>query len=337
MVRDDGALAVKFTDEAIATKDNALAASGLISRVSTAAEQANAVEAQRALRAAISAAEKSRVEVKAPVLEFGKAIDAKAKEYKAELEAEEMRVGKLVGDFQQLEIAKAKAAEAARLLEQQKLEAERQAEIRRLAQEEAQKLAEIKRQEDERKAALAKQEAEAAKAQREAAAKAEAAKAPLQTTAEVATASPQAALAKQEAEAAKAEADRLQAALETERAKQAEIQRDLDRQKELAQAQSLQAMEATHERYNDQSAAVAERPAAAPSRVAGQRVIEDYEITVTDIHTLARCHPGCVKIEPRLAEIKAQLRLGVKFQGISVAPIVKSTVSAGRQPAMLNV
>jgi chromosome segregation ATPase len=282
MIRDGDKLASKFTPEAIAAKEAALGMSGIIARVSNAAEQQTAVEAQRALRAAISAAEKARKEFKEPVIEFGKQIDATAKEYKAELEEEELRVAKLVGDFQQAELAKARAAEAARVLEQQKLEAERQAEIRRVAQEEAAKLAAIQKQADE-----------AARAVRE---------------------------------ASNAEA----------RAKAEEIQRDLDRQRELAQAESLKQMEATQSAYNEKSAEAAERPQAAPARVEGQRVVEDYEITVTDVHTLARCHPGCVKIEPRLAEIKAQLKMGVKIQGITVKEVVRASVNTRRQPLTIE-
>lgn len=307
MVRDGDKMAAKFSPDALAVKENALAVSGIIARVRSQSEYETAVAAQSALSSAIRAAEKSRKEFKEPVLEYGRQIDAIAKEYKAELEAEELRVGKLAGDWQQLQIAKQKAEEAARLLELQKIEEERQAEIRRVAQEEARKLAEIERAERERKAALAKQEADAARAAREASNAAE-----------------------------REKAEKLQAEADAQRAKDTELQRELDRQKELAAAESLKAMEATQERFNAESAATAERVVAAPAKVAGTRVVEDYEITISDVHTLARCHPNCVKITPLNGEIKALLKMGVKVQGVTFKEVVSIRTASPRQSMMID-
>ena len=43
----------------------------------------------------------------------------------------------------------------------------------------------------------------------------------------------------------------------------------------------------------------------------------DLEITVTNIWKLARSHPTCVTIEPRISEIKSLLKSGIKVAGVT--------------------
>lgn len=52
----------------------------------------------------------------------------------------------------------------------------------------------------------------------------------------------------------------------------------------------------------------------------------DWEVTVTDVWLLAKSHPGCVKIEPRISEIKSLLNNGVKVAGVNAVRIQKSGV-----------
>jgi len=47
---------------------------------------------------------------------------------------------------------------------------------------------------------------------------------------------------------------------------------------------------------------------------------------VTDVWLLAKSHPGCVKIEPRISEIKSLLNNGVKVAGVNAVRIQKSGV-----------
>ena len=129
IIRDDARLAVDFTAEAAAIKDAALEKAALIGRVSSPVENAAAVEAQMECQRVLKLAEEARVACKQPVLEFGRRIDGKAKEFSAELSAELLRLSRLVGDFQALEMAKQRAAEAQRVKELAEIERARQAEL----------------------------------------------------------------------------------------------------------------------------------------------------------------------------------------------------------------
>lgn len=127
IVRDDAQLTVTFTANALALRGSALEKSALVARVHDPDSQAKAVEAQKELSNAINLTERARKAAKEPVLEFGRRIDDAAKAFVADLKAEQLRVASLVGDYQQLEQARVRAAEQARLAEAAKLEAERRA------------------------------------------------------------------------------------------------------------------------------------------------------------------------------------------------------------------
>ena len=138
IIRDDAKLSVSFSEQALALKAKALEIGALVGKVTDAMEQNKAVEAQTELQKILSLAEKARKACKAPVLDFGRKIDATAEAFISELKEEMLRISQLVADFQQLEQAKAQAAERARALEAEKIERERLAELRRIAEEEAQ-------------------------------------------------------------------------------------------------------------------------------------------------------------------------------------------------------
>lgn len=129
LTRDDSKLSVAFTPDAQEMKDGALAISGLVARVSNADENAQAVAAQTALKRVLKLVEDSRKAVKEPVLDYGRKIDGAAKDFITELKVEEIRLARLVGDFQQLELAKARAAEAARLKDLAEIERRKQEEL----------------------------------------------------------------------------------------------------------------------------------------------------------------------------------------------------------------
>lgn len=114
MVRDDARGLVSFGTEAHALRDEALEKSALIGKVTNPDEQARAVEAQVALHTVSLGVEKARKECKEPVLLFGKRIDDTAKKFIEEVKAEELRIARLIGDFQQLEQARVRAEEQAR-------------------------------------------------------------------------------------------------------------------------------------------------------------------------------------------------------------------------------
>lgn len=254
-------------------KQDALMAATLVEFVNDPVSHDHAVSVQANIREARKFLEKSRKELKDPVFQLGKRIDAATKAEDADLEKEENRVQALVNDFQALELAKARAAESARRLEEERLEAIRQSEMRRLQEEE-----------DKKRRLIQSQEAEAARA---------------------------AAAASNAVEAAAA----------------AELQREIQRQKELADADSLEKQDAINEQFNAASAAL---PVVEMHRAPDQRVVESWEVTVLDVWTLARVHPGCVKIEPLVSEIKKLLDLGVKVHGVTAQKKVTSTTTTRR-------
>lgn len=123
-----------------------------------------------------------------------------------------------------------------------------------------------------------------------------------------------------------------------ERRKAQELQNEIDRQKAFAAAATHDALDAAHEKFNaEKDGVIAAMPMTAPVRAEGQRVATEWEITVQDIWLLAKAHPTCVKIEPRLSEIKALLNMQVKVAGVMAAKVVKSSVTANRTPTAIDV
>lgn len=82
-----------------------------------------------------------------------------------------------------------------------------------------------------------------------------------------------------------------------------------------------------------QAAAVEAKPIIA-TRAAGQVVKTDWEIQVTNPYELAKFHPDCVTIEPKLGQIKAHLAAGITVKGITAKQVTKSTVRAGTVSAI---
>lgn len=133
------------------------------------------------------------------------------------------------------------------------------------------------------------------------------------------------------------------AALEQAKARSADAARnealnkiERERLAEASQATSHDALDAVNEHFNRRAAEAVDRHAYAPARADGQKISADWDITVTDVWTLARCHPGCVKIEPRLSEIKDLLKQGIKVSGITAVLITKAGVST-RQSKPIEV
>lgn len=280
IVRNDSALSVNFTDQAIALRESVLDKSAAIARVTDADEQRIAVESQAEIATLLRDAEKARVSCKEPVLEFGRNIDLRAKEFVADLNLERDRLDKLVGDFQVLEDARVKAAEAERRLEQQRIE-----EARMKAEREARDKAELEQR---------KLNAEMADARRLAAA------------------------AKNAVDAEKARV----------------LQMEIERERKVSQAKSLEQMETIRANSQEEIAAL---PVATAARVKGQRVDEEWKITVTDVWALARAHPMCVNIEPRLTDIKMILNSGRSVAGVIAKREIKASVRAGTGRAAIEV
>src|SRR5262245_37130698 len=130
IVIDHAGLTASILPEAYAMRDSALAESALIGQVTTAEENEQAAHAQGVLDALIRLAEKGRKAVKKPVTDLGAEIDEKHREYIEEVRDERNRLTQLISNFLMAAEARARAAEAAKKLEAEKLELERQAELK---------------------------------------------------------------------------------------------------------------------------------------------------------------------------------------------------------------
>lgn len=224
---DPAKFAVTFHERAEAQRDEALATSALIARVDNAEQNEIAAGAQKKLREIIKAVEAARKSAKAPIIEYGRAIDHAAEQFVAELKEEEIRIATLAGNFQELENAKLRAAEAARQAEISKLERERQ--------------------------------------------------------------------------------------------------------EKLAKAASVDEQDKINAEFSAANAAV---PVVEPVRAKGQIVREDWDIIVTDKWSLARAHPMCVEITPRLSEIRALLDAGIKVSGVDAKRVTKASVRTSTSKAI---
>jgi hypothetical protein len=128
-------------------------------------------------------------------------------------------------------------------------------------------------------------------------------------------------LAKQKAE----EAARIKALTEMEQRREAE----------KSQARSLEQIDAIQERYCQEAAALP--VAKAPERPKGQVVKEDWDVEIVNDWLLAKTHPHCVTIKPKLSEIRLMLDNGLKVEGVKATRIVKSGVRVGRESEAISV
>lgn len=247
----------------------------LIWEVKDPAQQQEAVHAQSDLDGLLRDIEKSREATKAPLLEMGRTLDAQAREFCAPLKKESLRVAGLITDFQQLEQAKARAAEETKRAEERRIaEQQRQAELATI------RAAEVQRQK------LQKEQEE---------------------------------LQRQHALANEREKKILEAQ-----------QAELDRQKALAEAKSHEELDRIQAEASRRQAEIAAQPVIEPARATGQRVVTDWEVTVSDVWALARAHPMCVTITPRVGEIKNLLKAGQKVAGVVAKEITVSRTVASR-------
>lgn len=129
IVRDDATLSASVTPDAVALKEQALAEGALVFRVSSEEENAAAAAAQVACRTVLKMVEEQRVKLKAPILDYGRAIDATAKQFCHDLQLEEARIATLIGNYQTALAAQRRAEEAAKLKELQEIERRREAEL----------------------------------------------------------------------------------------------------------------------------------------------------------------------------------------------------------------
>ena len=110
-----------------------------------------------------------------------------------------------------------------------------------------------------------------------------------------------------------------------------------ERMRALANATSYEERDRVQERFAARQVAESPPTPIAPVRAEGQRVVPDWEVSITDIWLLAKAHPACVKIEPLIGEIKGLLKAGVKVAGVNAKPILKAGVSRVKQLPAIEV
>ncbi len=107
-------LRIEVDAEALARKEEAVAAAREIELVNNAFLGELAVQQLRSLKSLLEQAESLRVELKAPVLELGRKLDTAAKGYKKELAEEYERLHQLVNDYTEGLVNASKLAEDTR-------------------------------------------------------------------------------------------------------------------------------------------------------------------------------------------------------------------------------
>lgn len=134
--RTGGGFAVEIDPLANQAKEEALAMSALIGRVTDGIEQERAVKAQSVITELLRAAESARATVKRPAIDFGTLVDGLAKQYRKELVDEELRLCVLLADFQALENARVRSEQSAHNEALTELERRREAELAKTTSEE---------------------------------------------------------------------------------------------------------------------------------------------------------------------------------------------------------
>ena len=293
---------IQIAPIALQLRDDALAGSALIGRVTNAAQNAAAVAAHIGLKRVSAAFEKARKTFKEPILEAGRAVDRVVAAEMAEVEKEIGRLSNETRQFAEAEARRVREEQELQRREMERIERERLAEIARLAREQAAREAEARR--------VAEEAERMAREEREAAARA---------AREATNAAEREAAAKRQAEAAKAE--------EANRIERERVAAELA-------AKAASEMQLAEERA--QQAKAAEAVPVVPTRVSGQVIKKDWEITVTNPYELAKYHPDCVEIKPKLGAIKAHLAEGITIRGIRAEEVTKSTVRAGSNPLVFE-
>ena len=139
-------LSIALNEEANALKNDALEVAALVGKVTNAGSQEVAVQAQQRLKSVLDLIERARKAAKEPILEAGRQIDQKVKDFRRELEDEYGRIQDLVGEFQREEVRKLSAERERQRLELERIEREKQAEISRINAEAQARQAELDRQ-----------------------------------------------------------------------------------------------------------------------------------------------------------------------------------------------
>lgn len=144
---------VVIAEDAYSLRNHALLDAGNIVAVDDVFDANAAATAQAALKHILTEIESSRKDVKAPILQIGRKIDAIAKEFLADVVTEEARIAKMLGAYQRIERDKkvaaqreAMAAENAIMIEQAQKAADSGDVMQPIEQTALDKIAELRNQ-----------------------------------------------------------------------------------------------------------------------------------------------------------------------------------------------
>lgn len=129
-------LAVSWSDQANALKEEALSKSGVIGKVSSPEEMEATVAVARELQTLIKTGDKARSAANEDALKWQRNVNAAYKSWVADIEEERTRLDKLVGDYAAIQQAKARAVEALRQKELAEAERKRQEDLAKAANHE---------------------------------------------------------------------------------------------------------------------------------------------------------------------------------------------------------
>jgi hypothetical protein len=156
ILKPEDKYALTIHADAVALKNKAIAGLDAITVIETPEQLQAAALALSTAAGVVKTMEMTRAEVKAPILDAGKRIDAMAKEFSQPVEAKIQTVRKMVSDHHTKEAARVKAERDAEIARQEAAEKARLAEEARIEKErQAREKAEAERIEVERKAAEA--------------------------------------------------------------------------------------------------------------------------------------------------------------------------------------
>lgn len=304
--------------EVLTMRDEALAASALIGKVETAAQNEQSASARKKIKSLLSLFESGRAKLKEPILEAGRQLDRVVKTEREDLEREDGRLENLEKDFIRAELRRKSEEEELQRKELARIEAEKQAELQRIAREQAE--AERKAREAAAEVArLAAENERKAREATEAAARmaAEATNRKQREAAEAARLAAEEASKKQReaAEAARIEAERI-ARESAEKARQ---------QTQLATERA-------------EAAAFIESKPVEISRARGQSVKKVWVIDQINDFQLMKARPDLVrKIEWDMVGLKQALADGIKLPGVTAHEDIGVGNRGGKSPALIEV
>lgn len=147
-VRGAEGVTVSIADDAYTARTTAIEDAAFVTMVNSPFGAEQAASALRSLKSISKSVEDCRKQIKAPVLDLGRKIDATAEEFLRDVVAHEKRLGGLLSDYEVAKRREAEAAERARQEEDRKQreeEEKRQAELRRIEEQARRKAEEAER------------------------------------------------------------------------------------------------------------------------------------------------------------------------------------------------